>query len=192
MDNQQLSDQVIALHRQGCGYTKISKELGVPRTTLRRLLKKSDEKTAGKAVSPMKPNVDLEISKIRIDGDTQMRVAFVWDTVYEYRDEMLAGTVLPPVTVFFDGADYWLSDGFHRLYAANGAGLSTISANVYEGTMRDARRHALGANSNHGLRRTNADKRMTVEIALADEEWRELPNTQVRYPRQSPISANLI
>ncbi|RMD90366.1 MAG: streptomycin biosynthesis regulator, partial [Alphaproteobacteria bacterium] len=31
--------------------------------------------------------------------------------------------------------------------------------------------HACGANSSHGLRRTNADKRRAVETLLRDEEW---------------------
>lgn len=37
---------------------------------------------------------------------------------------------------------------------------------------REAILFIVGANASHGLRRTNADKRRTVERLLADEEWR--------------------
>jgi hypothetical protein len=37
----------------------------------------------------------------------------------------------------------------------------------------------MSANASHGLRRTNADKRNAVEMALADPEWSKLPNTQI-------------
>lgn len=47
-----------------------------------------------------------------------------------------AGVVFPPI-VFFDGADYWLADGFHRLIAAEELGLTEFDADVREGTRRD-------------------------------------------------------
>ena len=40
-----------------------------------------------------------------------------------------------------------------------------------QGTRRDAVLHSVGANAQHGLRRTNADKRRAVETLLRDEEW---------------------
>jgi hypothetical protein len=61
---------------------------------------------------------------------------------------------------------YWLWDGFHRLQAARKAGKTTISVTVTPGTVEDARWFALGANKNHGLRRSNEDKRLSVEKAL--------------------------
>ena len=27
---------------------------------------------------------------------------------------MAAGSVFPPITLYYDGAKYWLADGFHR------------------------------------------------------------------------------
>ncbi len=52
------------------------------------------------------------------DGSAQMRVEMKPDTVREYADEMAAGTIFPAVVVYYDGADYWLGDGFHRVEAA--------------------------------------------------------------------------
>ena len=42
---------------------------------------------------------------------------------------------------------------------------------VRAGTRRDAILFAVGANGDHGLRRTNEDKRRSVLVLLRDEEW---------------------
>jgi ParB-like chromosome segregation protein Spo0J len=63
---------------------------------------------------------------------------------------MAAGATFPPVVVFHYGQRHWLADGFHRLYAAEAAGIGVISADVRPGTRRDALKHALSANAQHG------------------------------------------
>lgn len=113
----------------------------------------------------------VSLSAIRVDGGTQTRAQIDEATVNDYAESMQAGTVFPAVVVFYDGATYWLADGFHRVAAATQAGLTEISAEVRQGTQRDAILHSVGANAAHGLRRTNADKRRAVERLLRDEEW---------------------
>ena len=54
-----------------------------------------------------------------------------------------------------------------------------ISADVRNGEYRDALLYAVSANASHGIRRTNADKRRAVEMALADPEIAEWSNTKV-------------
>jgi hypothetical protein len=54
-----------------------------------------------------------------------------------------------------------------------------LSCEVRQGTLRDAIKYSLSANVEHGLRRTNADKRRAVEIAIADEEWRQLSDRAI-------------
>lgn len=56
----------------------------------------------------------LKISDIIIDGGTQPRAACEASRVDEYASDMKEGAVFPPVDVFYDGAKYWLADGFHR------------------------------------------------------------------------------
>jgi hypothetical protein len=77
----------------------------------------------------------------------------------------------PPVVLFRDGEQHWIGDGYHRIAAAQRVGFTSIRAEVREGDQRDARLYAASANQTHGLRRTNADKRLAVLILLQDEEW---------------------
>ena len=113
----------------------------------------------------------LELDQIRTNGGTQSRVELNQETVAEYAQAFTAGASFPPVVVFFDGANYWLADGFHRYFGARDAGESAIDAEIITGTQRDAVLYSLKANATHGLRRTNADKRKAVETLLKDAEW---------------------
>jgi hypothetical protein len=113
---------------------------------------------------------DLLLSNIK-DGGAQMRIMMSSETVHDYAEDMINGAIFPPVVVFFDGTDYWLGDGFHRVEAARKVGREIIDAEVRHGTNRDAVLHGIQANANHGLRRTQADKRRAVETLLTDPEW---------------------
>ena len=48
---------------------------------------------------------------------------------------------------------------------------SDVAADVRQGTRRDAVLFSVGANSSHGVRRSNADKRAAVLLLLGDAEW---------------------
>lgn len=115
----------------------------------------------------------VPVEKVRIDGGTQIRKSLNQDAVSEYAEILQDkdGKGLPPVSVVFDGSEYWLWDGFHRWHAHNQAGIGMIQVEIENGTQRDAILKACGANSAHGLKRTNADKRNAVETLLNDTEW---------------------
>ena len=105
----------------------------------------------------------------------QTRVALNEQTVEEYTEAMDAGMEFPPVTVFRDNEGvYRLADGFHRVEAKTRTknyskpGFDTVKANIINGGYAEALKYALSANSNHGLRRTNADKNRAVNIALTN------------------------
>jgi hypothetical protein len=85
----------------------------------------------------------------------------------------------PPITVFYDGTDYWLADGFHRVEVHKQLGLVEIEADIRQGTRRDAVLYSVGANSSHGLRRTNEDKRRAVGLLLGDDEWRGWSDNEI-------------
>jgi len=108
----------------------------------------------------------LDMSALRVDGDTQPRAAIDPGVVAEYAEALEAGAEFPPVEVVCDGATYWLVDGFHRFYAHRRHKRTQIRAVVTTGELKDARWKSLGANKTHGLRRTNADKAKAVQKAL--------------------------
>lgn len=115
----------------------------------------------------------LKLAKIVTDAGTQSRVSINEDTVAEYSAAMLDGAKFPAVVVFHDGSQHFLADGFHRVMAANRAGLKDILADVKTGTRLDALEYSLRANQSHGLRRSNADKRFAVWMALREKDWAE-------------------
>lgn len=143
----------------------------------------------------------LELEQIRTNGGTQSRVELNQETVAEYAQAFTAGASFPPVVVFFDGANYWLADGFHRYFGARDAGESAIDAEIRTGTQRDAVLYSWGANDKHGLPRSNADKRHIVTVILKDEQGRQwsdrdiakrfgFANSFVSKMRQSLFSEN--
>jgi hypothetical protein len=88
---------------------------------------------------------------------------------------MRAGASVPPLDVVCDrqAGQYWAWDGFHRVMAARRIGGEWLMANVVPGTRGDARWRALAANATHGLRRTNADKRRVLVLALEHPKEQE-------------------
>lgn len=120
-----------------------------------------------------------DIEKIRLvdirTDKAQTRAQIDQETVCDYAALMGDGAVFPPPAVFRDEKEeaYWLADGFHRYSAAEQLGWESIDCEVHRGSVSDALKYSIEANSTHGLRRTNADKRRAVEIALDhSKEWR--------------------
>lgn len=124
-------------------------------------------------------SVVLKLDQINYDGSTQPRVDLNEQAVADYAEALTSGIKLPPVIVFFDGAQNWLADGFHRFHAHRKIGAYDIQAAVHRGTKRDAILYSVGANAAHGLRRTNDDKRKAVLTLLADDEWAQWPQAKI-------------
>lgn len=119
------------------------------------------------------------LNDIKIDGGTQPRVELNYNTVKEYAALIGDGVELPPIVVFSDGINYWLADGFHRFFANRDCGFKDIFAEIHAGTQRDAILYSCGVNAEHGLRRTNADKRKAVLTLLKDEEWSKWSSNKI-------------
>ena len=111
----------------------------------------------------------VPMEQIRIDGDTQPRFEIDNNLVAEYVEQLKDGTEFPPVTIFFDGADHWLADGFHRYHAHLQLDREEITAEVHDGGQREAILFAVGANSEHGQRRTALDKHKAVVTMLTNK-----------------------
>jgi hypothetical protein len=119
----------------------------------------------------------IKLEDIILDAGTQVRDGIRSDVVEDYSESFKAKSKFPPVDVFHDGGKYLLADGFHRVMGASKAGLTSLEAEVHRGTRLDCIKFALSANAHHGVRRTNADKRHAVEIAL--REFPKLSNVAI-------------
>jgi len=135
----------------------------------------------------------LKLSVIRTDGETQARVSLSQETIKRYADLMADGVEFTPVTVFYDGAEYWLADGFHRYFATKSNGELEIDADVKDGTVEDAILHSFSANGTHGLPRAPEDTRNIVSRILAHPKWKSWTDTTIaKHIHSSPSTVGRI
>jgi ParB-like chromosome segregation protein Spo0J len=121
----------------------------------------------------------MRLTEVKVDSALQARCKLNQEVVDEYTEILREGGKLPPVKVFRVGSSYYLVDGWHRYFAHKKAGLADIEVDVMEGTIRDATLYAVGVNDDHGLRRSNDDKRKAVMMLLDDFEWVEWSDRQI-------------
>lgn len=114
----------------------------------------------------------IALEHLTRDPSLQMRVVIDVEHVEELASILKDDGEIPgdlPV-VFGDGQNNWLADGWHRDAAHAAAGVKKMTCMVFKGGHRDAWLYALGANADHGLRRSPRDKRRAVTAALSDPE----------------------
>lgn len=116
------------------------------------------------------------IARMKFDAGTQFRQTMDKDAIADYAEKKKAGVKFPDVDVFFDGHDYILAHGFHRVSADIMNGETHAWAQVHRGDARKAILFAVGQNDDHGVRRTISDKRLAALALLEDKEWKRLSN----------------
>jgi hypothetical protein len=121
----------------------------------------------------------IEIHRLRRDGGTQARLSLNQQLVRQYSSLMAQGVVFPPIRAWFDGAYYWVSDGFHRVAAAELLRYETVAAVILNGSLEDARWDSYRANGSHGLRYSRADLHHLISKALAHPNARQLSSNQL-------------
>lgn len=122
----------------------------------------------------------LAIDSLIVDDNLQMRVKMDKSVIDDYAMIMSEGVEFPPLTVFEDSKQqYWLVDGFHRYYAYKLNNVKTVNCTVHKGDFFDAKLYALSANSTHGLKRSNSDKRKAVLEALCSPQLSLQSNRQI-------------
>jgi protein gp37 len=122
----------------------------------------------------------IPISQIITDPQVQPRSALSSGIIQEYAELWKEGIEFPPIIVYTDGdSKLWLADGWHRLLAAKVANISDIETDVRIGTLRDAILYSVGANFDHGMRRTNEDKERAVKKLLGDEKWAKWSDREI-------------
>lgn len=122
----------------------------------------------------------IELKKIRLDGGTQPRAKISEEMVSRLTEVLLnGGKMKEDPTVFFDGKEYWLADGFHRFHANKRAGYTEMKCNLILGTKREAWIYSRGANSDHGMPRTSEEIRGSVISCLDDIELCDLSDRKI-------------
>ena len=127
---------------------------------------------------------NIALPLLRTDGGTQPRAGLDPSVVADYASLITYADPdfwpFPPVVAYHDGRDYWLADGFHRIAAMRSqCPTADIPTDVRQGDRRDAILHSCGANAQHGLRRTNQDKRRAVMRLLQDDEWSQWSDREI-------------
>jgi len=120
------------------------------------------------------PIKKLKLETLVIDAGTDVRSEINDDTVTEYGLAAKNKAKLPPLIVYDTKDGLLLADGFHRYFGFERQGIKEYDCDIRKGTREDAIKYALGCNTTHGLRRTNADKRNSCVIAL--KEFPKLSN----------------
>jgi hypothetical protein len=113
----------------------------------------------------------LALYKIRTDGGTQARVKLNQELVNKYAEQMKDGDKFPPITVFNDGSDNWLADGFHRFFAHKANEETMVEADVISGTLEDATLYAYAANAKRGMSMSDEDNRNVITLMLKHPKW---------------------
>jgi hypothetical protein len=119
--------------------------------------------------------MNIKTDAIRLDVTIQCRAKIDPDVISDYAEAMTEGAIFPPVVLFGSVDHCWPGDGWHRIMAAKQVGYVDVDADLRPGGRTEALKYALAANAVQGQRRTNADKRRTVDIAM-----REFPKLSSR------------
>lgn len=139
---------------------------------------KLQAKSAIKQETPANQTTAIRLDLISQDESLMTRANLCSETIANYAAAMEEGAKFPPLDVFdVRGDGYLLADGWHRNKAALMVGYEHIEVNIHKGSREDALSFALKANHQHGLRRTNADKRRAVEIAV--KMWSNMSSRSV-------------
>jgi hypothetical protein len=105
----------------------------------------------------------LRITKLRLDFQPAKNLIDEW--VADYVTKLRRREKVEPVIVYFDGVDYYLFDGFHRVEAAKRIGRTTILAEVRSGTLAD-----MEAEWRRGLEEIKKDLRREPGSQKAERE----------------------
>lgn len=79
--------------------------------------------------------VKIQLNILRLDFQPSENL--IEETVWQYTEKLRKGDALPPLYVRFDGSNYFLQDGFHRVEAARRVGITELDAEVSPGTLAE-------------------------------------------------------
>lgn len=106
---------------------------------------------------------ELKISDVIIDSGLQLRVKLSEERISEFVEVF---ENLPKIKVVEDSGQYYLADGFHRIFAAQRLRADTLVFSVVKGKYRDALEVAVSENGKSALPLSREDKRRAIERVL--------------------------
>ncbi len=111
----------------------------------------------------------IYLADIDLKNSPPVRAQLRDDVVSEYAEYYQAKVPMPLPHLFIEKGGKWylVADGLHRIHAQAKLGRKAVEAEIHEGTFEDALKFALLANTRHGLRRSNEDKRQCIWSALS-------------------------
>jgi hypothetical protein len=121
----------------------------------------------------------IKLELINIKESPHVRSEYKQDTAEEYAEQYKVDKSQMPDCVLFEtsAGNYLVADGMHRIAAMKLAGLKSNTFDVRTGSRTDCVKFALKCNLSHGIRRSSADKRACVELAL--REFGEVSNNSL-------------
>ncbi len=113
------------------------------------------------------PVDSISIDLIRADSAIQPRTGLNEEAIEDYAEAIRKDVdSMPEIEAIFDGKLYWIYSGFHRFHAFCRLNRKEIPVLWEKGTKEEAAWKALAQNYRHGVRRSRADLRRTVTLAL--------------------------
>lgn len=94
--------------------------------------------------------------------------------VAAYIQEIEPTRIFSTLKVCFDGTDYWLFDGYHRLEAMKRLGFNTCTVQIFKGSRRDAFRRYIKDKLKCEHRESQNVFKHCLRILSEDEEWSNL------------------
>ena len=135
---------------------------------------------------------NVATAEIRADQLVQPRAHLNPSVIAEYCERMTSGDgdKFPPVAVVLVDGKYLLAEGYLRFEAAKLANRKTMRCEVRRGDLRTALLLSAEANAQHGLRRTQEDKRRAVGKLLNDAEWSKWSDREIA--RRCAVSPSFV
>lgn len=133
---------------------------------------------------------EVLLSDLILDERLQPRSTMTQALVDEYMEDIADGDTFPPVEVIDVDGRFYLVDGWHRVAAYRALGHTTVFAKISEGGLEQAILISSGANADHGLRRTNADKRRAVVRLLTTPSFASMSDGAIA--RASKVSVRFV
>lgn len=152
---------------------------------------------AGASLAPPNPTdtqihenklVSVELADLVRDERSQVRTRLDQPTVNRYADAMRVGAEFPPISIaVVDGAPY-LIDGWHRVEAAEKAGIRSLDAVLIDAPPRHHAWLAAQANMRNGLPLKRNEARAVFRAYMQADQYRK-PGGRIKSSRE--IAADL-